>query len=314
MAKVSSRVTSSVLMRIDHSEKIQTMYKEGFVEFGCPANWLDYAMKCKDETIGDYFECVFAHTLKSDKRINEMKDIHGNPMGDHLLILENSNSYDCLLRFVPTILIPTMCFYSFSVKRDLAIINKGENQYNGYIFDLDKYREYIGYAEDDSSFLFITDVEAFFKELIISIPKAIEDNKNNLTSKRYYGGFKVENPLFFRDVDYNKHKKSDLFFDNPNGFDSIFWKLPEYQEQSEMRLIIPNINFLQTYNPDIPYDHKRNKLVVQTPQIREYAKIVKAKEAHYLFFKDNDDLERTFDFGFLELMKENVSGNNDTLV
>ena len=89
MGRVNYSVTTSLLMRVGNSKVIQKCYDEKTIQFGCAANWLDYALKCKNQAVGDYYECVFAHIPKGDARVNSITDIHGKPMGDHLLILEN---------------------------------------------------------------------------------------------------------------------------------------------------------------------------------------------------------------------------------
>ena len=70
--KYSTQV--SLLMRVGTTESIERCYNTSTIQFGCAANWLDYALKKNNNSTGDIFECVFAHVLKNDPRINEITD------------------------------------------------------------------------------------------------------------------------------------------------------------------------------------------------------------------------------------------------
>lgn len=107
------------------------------------------------------------------------------------------------------------------------------------------------------------------------------------------------------DVDYHKHLGNEIFFDNPQNMEELFWKLPEYEQQSELRVVIPNINFKQIFDPDgIKYDYKLNTLNVILPHLQEYSEVVSAAEFHSLYFGRIDDRGNT---GTFQILKETFS-------
>ena len=302
MGKFTFSVTTTLLMRVGSIESIEKCYKEKVLQFGCAANWLDYALNKKNQTIGDVFECVFAQTLKGDPRISTITDSHGKPMGDHLLVLENAADNSCILRYVPTILVPVMCFYSFNAQKIRNKLDANGKQHKWFAFNLDEYCKIMGYDNKTTSFLFIMDPVKFYNDLRAMVPIAVEDNQSNLTSERYYGVFNPNEPLLFKDVNYDKHTRNEIFWDNPENMEDLFWKLPEYKQQSELRYIIPNINFIQTFDPNAnSYNYKQNTLNVYLPHFQEYSKIVPASEVHSLYFWNFDDQAHTNDFAILRM-------------
>ena len=310
MGRVNYSVSTSLLMRVGSSKVIQKCYDEKKIQFGCAANWLDYALKCKNQAVGDYYECFFAHVPKCDSRINSITDIYGKPMGNHLLIHENQRDESLLLRLIPTILMPVTCFFSFNVQKMRDEMNKRGNATKWFAFSLDAYREYMEY-QDNASFLFIKDPASFFQDLKNSIPISVEKSKGNLTSKRFYAGFNPQEPFIFRDVDYHHYTDIYPFFDYQENREELFWKLPRYEQQSELRIAIPNVNFMQTYNPSLEYDYTQNVLNVFLPHFQEYAMIVPANEAHSLYFGGLDAEHQTYDFAVLKLTLEDIQDNID---
>lgn len=165
MGSITGNFQTSLLMRVGSRESIENCYKTKTLQFGCAANWLDYALTCKNKSTGDIFECVFARVFKNDPRITSMKDSRGNPMGDHLLVLENESENISILRYVPTILLPVMCFYSFNVKKIIHKVDLANHPFKWFAFNLDEYCKIMDYNNDEASFLFITDPVRFFEEL-----------------------------------------------------------------------------------------------------------------------------------------------------
>ena len=74
------------LMRVDSPENIDRDFYQNRLTFSCPANWLDYALKQNDETIGDRYECIFAHLDASDERRLNVKNSHGELLQDQYSI------------------------------------------------------------------------------------------------------------------------------------------------------------------------------------------------------------------------------------
>lgn len=307
MGKMKYSVQASLFMRVGSSKEIEKSYRTKTLRFGCAANWLDYALNQNNTSTGDIFECVFAHVMKDDSRIKKIVDVKGKPMGDNLLIMENKNDATCLLRFEPTILIPTLCLYSFRVPAIIDELDKTGPKTTWFAFDLDKYRAAMDYTENESSFLFITDPVAFFEDLRAAIPMAVRQNQENLTSDRFYGEFNPKEPFFCKDVNYDHHTKSELFFDPPETLGELFWKLPEYKDQSEIRIIIPNTNFVQIYDPNHQqYDYKKNTLDIELPNFQKYVVILPAKDAHSLYFGNFMSSGHKYDFAVLRMTFDDI--------
>lgn len=292
MARITTTITTGLLLRVASNETINDCIQNKQIVFSCPANWIDYGLK-NSKTIGDIFECVFARLKKGDKRINNICDIYGNPMGDNLLVMENEMGDDCLLRLMPTILLPATCFYTFNFKSIFEKIDVSSEK-DAVRFNLTKYCTAMDYQLEEASFLIIVNPEMFIEELRHQIPIAVNLNSSNLSSASFYGDFRDDAPLLVKEVNYNKHNQDEFFLDDNNWYNSICWKLPEYEYQSEARIVIPNINFIQKYNQNSAYDYKTNQLVVSLPNIDKYAISYPASKAQSLQFKKKDD--EHFDF------------------
>ena len=306
MGKTYSETRTSILMRVGPTKRILEWYETKTLQFGCAANWIDYALKDKTNPTGDIFECIFAHTAMDDPRIYKMTDIKGKPMGDNLLITVNETDATCLLRFEPTILMPVFCMYSFDVPTILAAGDDGSKT-RCLKFNLDKYRIAMRYPEEETSFLFITDPISFVEDLRYAIPDAVKHNHENLTSERFYGHFNPSESFLCKGINYHRHHKNELFFDQPETSEDLFWKLPEYEWQSEMRIAIPNINFKQAFDPqNQPYDYKKNTLTVHLPNFHKYARVFSANDAHSLLFNNFISNGVGFDFRVLRLTVEKI--------
>lgn len=305
MSEKTCNVTTTLLMRIGQTSKIEECYDTKTLQFSCAANWFDYAMKKGNKTTGDIFECVFAHLPKGDPRINGVTDFRGKPMGSHLLIAENKTDGSALLRLIPTILTPATCFFTFNVEQIFQEMNQTTPFTSWFAFDLDRYRNSMEYRAEDSSYLFIKDPFAFFEDLKEAIPQAVAAQKDILTSKRFYEEFDPSKPLLFRNVDYNMYTETSPFYDYRENREELFWKLPEYAWQSELRIAIPNINFSQDYFPE-EYDYKKNILNIHLPHFQEYSLVFSAKEAHSLYFGMPNPETRCGDFAILSMSYKDI--------
>lgn len=272
-------------MRIDSTVRIQECYRERKLSFSCAANWVDYAMKGNYVT-GNFFECVFAHLPVWDKRLYELKDSHGLPMGRHAFILHRRDLPTAYICYIPTLLTPAMCFFSFSAEHKKNAPNRNIPALHGIpLLDLHRYRADMNYSCEDSSFLFIIDFSSFYEELKAAIPIAVQHNADILTTERYYeNGQTVE--LFMDEVDYHRHDVNDLYFDDAfTPGEELFWKAPRYSWQSELRFTIANINFKQFYDP-AQYDYRKNRLDVYLPHLQEYSIIAPASEVTSVEFSE----------------------------
>ena len=245
-------------MRVGKKSDIEYNWDKKNVLFGCPANWIDKQLTKKDGTIGDMFECVFAHLPSDDSRVWQQRDSCGKPMGDNLLILRNENDGSFLLRYIPTILTPVLCFYCIRA--------------NSIPINLRKLATDMGYKAKACAFLFIKKPDSFLDDLKEQIPIAVQSN-GNLTSKRFYSPFDPLNPIDASNIDYDRYTATEPFYDRQRCLDELFWKLPKYRYQSEARIAIRNVNYIQGYDPNKKYHPKRNYLEVSLPHLHEYAEI-----------------------------------------
>lgn len=161
MRTITSNFNAALFMRVGSLERIRACYESQTISFGCAANWVDIA-KTGNQTTGDALECVYAH-LKKGTPV-DVRDCMGNPMGNHLQELTDSKDGTKYLRFVPTLLTPALCLFSFSVDKLLLRTNQSEIPFAPKCirFDLLKYRTFMEYNNaDDTGFLFITDIGAY---------------------------------------------------------------------------------------------------------------------------------------------------------
>lgn len=268
------------LMRVDSPENIDRDFYQNRLTFSCPANWLDYALKQNDETIGDRYECIFAHLDASDERRLNVKNSHGELLQDQYSITCKSDN-TVLLRLETTILTPALCFWSLPLQKILSSIKT-----SSFDMDLDVYLKNMNRKAEDSKLLMITDCDKFFSELKKQIPIAVKNNCGNLTSEGFGNAFNPTNPFLFKHVCYDQFDKDTLFFRYNEYLDEMFWKLPSYDVQSELRIVLPKINFRQKYGDGTAYDYTKNSLSVELPGLHDYARTYSLKEIRYLNFSN----------------------------
>ena len=77
--------------------------------------------------------------------------------------------------------------------------------------------------------------------------------------------------------------------------------------------MIPNVNFVQTYNPNYgTYNRNSNTLNVYLPHLQEYAVIARASEAHSLYFGNFDNQAFSGDFAILRMTFDEISSQIKT--
>ena len=273
-----SSLCDLVLQNVLNSAIIQGRYLLDVLQTGL------IIQKTGDKVTGDQLECVFAHLKNGDSRMN-VKDSHGIPMGNHLETLYDPRTDTYYLCFIPTLLTPTMCFYSFDATK-VAAMNDGKMPIFPHVVSFlpDRYLDEMCYEKDTASFLFINSPEKFFEELKEQVPIAIKQNENILTTDRYYhtkGNDDCE--LFADKVDYTRHLPTDIYYDEPRPSAELFWKYPQYHFQSEVRVAILNTNFVWDYDPQ-HFKYEQHRLDVYLPHLHEYATIRVAKDIQNICF------------------------------
>lgn len=315
MGKVTTQVTTSLLMRVGSTKSIEECYQNRTLKFSCAANWINYSIKHGNCTIGDPEECIFARLKKDDPRVeaakdpqtSRIKDPKGQPMRSNLLITMCQTQDVCHLRFVPTILMPALCFYNIDMSR--LVEKHKQQQFIG--IDLDKYCTDMGNKIEECSFMLIKNPIAFYEDLYQSVPIACKKNSKILTKEMFYKPEVPLDPIVVNKVDYHRHKENEYFYDFSQEREEIFWKMPRYEYQSEVRFVIPGIAFkpiattvdakedvlLKNKSNNISqneefafninndkYDYKNKELTVELPHFQEYTEIFPAVDVHTLVF------------------------------
>lgn len=172
-------------------------------------------------------------------------------------------------------LTPALCFYSLSHANPEDGLFVWDETRNMQVFRADRYAQYMGYADEEMGVLLIQDLHGLLNELKKQIPIAIRKNQYNLTQERYNVSAPSEEVLFANVIDYSRHKRFEVFEEEPNPPEELFWKFPEYVKQAELRIVIPHWNFVQSYNPIRlqEYNEKKNRLTVDLPQLHTYASL-----------------------------------------
>ena len=303
MEKIYS-ANATILMRVGTLGEIKDCYEKGKISFGCPLNWLNYALMKNNFTVGDIHECVFAHLKQNDPLIEQASALRG----EKLLKLESADG-TCYLSLIPTLLAPALCFWAIDMQKKCTETNRTK-----HLFDLEKFSRELSQKED-CGYLIIIQPQLFFDDLCKQIPRAIQENLQILTCNDYDLPFNPKQPIKQGYVDYDRHRNNELFFDPQDYGDEIFWKMPEYREQSELRFVIPNISFDPNCEiarakkfkiKDVQaerYDQNMFRLEVKLQNIKKYAYCFSYHQAKSLLFEGVFDEDT---YGFLKVYRESA--------
>lgn len=269
--------SSGLMLRLGKTEDIEKQFNEGYLRFSCPANWINYANTHPDG-IADKYEGVFAHVKKDSPLLSTPGD-DGVPLNKYRSLWNSEGPDDTLyVRYVFSCLVPAICFYSIDLK-DVANHFGMQEENNWWLrIDLQPYYTAMGIKPEESSVLIIRYPWKLVEELRREIPNAISKATN--IDKR---DFDVNNPLAIRyvhyDLDLNK------IFWELNSYDELFRKRPEYRDQHEARIIIPNTWFVRdpVYRPEMYYD---NEMIVPVPGIKEYSCFCPVSKCKHILLKD----------------------------
>ena len=274
--QLHSSLSVAPLLRVASRTNIENCWDSNSLSFSCAANWVKYKNWKNNQTIGDSYECVFSRIPKN-KPIT-IFDHYGMPIDANIQRFPDKEEPEYeFLRYVPTMLTPAMCFFSFENAAPNGHFHFEGTTADSSRFQLEKYAEYMGYTPSDAAFLYISDSLSFYRELQAQIPAAISENKKNLTQKRYYlSQIQNDSQFYGARICYDKHQRYDIFDERPNTPEELFWKFPEYSLQNEVRLIIPHWNFIQEYDIHHPdnYDRSKNYLRVYLPHLHNYARYI----------------------------------------
>lgn len=269
------------IMRINKTPKMLDEYDNKYIMFSCPANWINYYELYGNDSIGDGYECSYAHLIKGDPRIKEF-DCYGKSMQNNIIEKsDKKNNNAVYLIHEAVALTPALCFYQTDITQ-MAKCND-----NRYSIDLREFAHNIGYNYDESSLMIIYNSKAFENDLKASIPLAVYNSENLVIdgSDGYYDAFNENTPMDYQPVDYEHHKIDDYFYEK-NGFKyEMWWKDSRFQYQNEGRITIPHVHFKQHYRGNNDnYDYRKNYLKVPLEQLHTYSKIIDLRKQEKINF------------------------------
>ena len=259
---------SNIMIRIGETDKIERQFNEGYLRFGCPANWINYAEKYPDSGTADRFEAVFAHVKKDDPRIIELGG--GDPFNQFFGFWNEEGPDDTVyLRNVAACLVPAICFFSIDLKDAVEHFKiKGNSTdyinvnllpfYRAMIDDPKKYDQY--------SALIFTDPGGLLTDLKREVPKLVS-GKIYLVKRN----FNPDEPIYSDYVDYDLNIEEAFW--NKQTYDAVYRKQPTYREQHEVRIIIPHVTYMR--HPSVePYLTEHHEMDVPVPNIKDYAMVI----------------------------------------
>jgi len=282
-------LSTGIFIRLGKTDSISKQYKDGYLEFGCPANWIDYANKHCDG-IADKYEAIVGHVKKDDPRLSMLGD-DGIPLNMfRSLWIEDDSNDMVFVRYLYLCLTPALCFFSIPVKEIALNCKKEDNKSKGFRINLSVFYKAMDININECSVLIITFPERLFQELNEEIPNNLQ-RCQNIDINRYNPNC----PFLTSMINYNLDLEKE-FFDIQN-FDAIFRKRPQYSNQNEARIIIPNVNFVSdpVYNIN---SYKDNTMKMYLPNLASYSYIFPAKDIHTIdFFNFNERYDR-YELGF----------------
>lgn len=291
---IEKTVDATFLLRFDNYNKLLNDFNNKNLNFSCPANWLNFAVKTHlkvnsiskninmynyDNNVGDIFECAFEKVNTADINFNSYVDHFGKPMGENLVLLNLSNGKS-LLYYQPHLLMPTFCFYSINGKK-LFSQNPQPIYSDFQVIDYSKY--FFGESNiENKGVLIIHNVNAFWDDLSKNIKSAIKSYPARLTDKNFYSyNNSIHNFNFLAsNVEYCSFYFDDTFKIQTDTLEDMFCKCNIYSPQSEVRVIIPNISFKNKFQDSniFNYNYEKNILPVHLPKLHAYAKVYRINE------------------------------------
>lgn len=268
------------MLRIGKTKKIEEQFNEGFLWFGCPANWIDYAKK-DSSGIADRYEVVFAHVPKDDPRIKELGG--GDPFNQFFGFWNEEGPDDTVyLRNIVTCLVPAVCFYSIDLKGAVEYFKIKGNSSDYISVNLNPYYKAMIDDTEEYSALIIKYPGGLFQELRREVPKMVKE-KINLVKHN----FDPNEPIFPDYVRYDMDIKDPFW--NEQTYDAVYRKQRKYEAQHEVRIIIPHVTYMR--HPAVePYLKERHEMKVPVPNIKEYARVIpvsKFNGIRFLNFKED---------------------------
>lgn len=282
----------NILLRLGITEALKKQHSCGFLTFSCAANWIDYAIKYQNCAIGDILEAVFAQLPYPIPKYydNQLIDKKSRPLNDSLWVSPVDGKDYCYLRYMPTILMPTICFYGIDFE-NYCRDNKDElfidfhlyaHAMNHHIY-MDKYNNL---DLNKYSVMIINDLTRFIDDITNGIITAITMS-SKLTNSGFSQPYSNKNCMVSGGINYYKYNYDQPFFDNTCNIHPLFCKHRRLAWQNEFRIAINNVRFKQIYDRK-NYSFEKNTLNVYLPHLREYSEIISMQDCRGIMFQGYD--------------------------
>lgn len=200
---------------------------DGELSFSCAGSFINQAKRTGNTVQGDLYEAVFARLLKSDSKIDEMK----NKLGKDLEIIDDDEYV--LLRRKSAKLKPIFCFYGYKAADMLEDGNIEHVGPNKIRHDFDE-RLYSGFADSLKVKNVVSESHRFTQ--LTLMPKPFVDRVKLAMA---CGGYGYE----MHAVDYKERGKETFFIEPTNKYLELFYKHPNYAYQYETRICITSKKF-----------------------------------------------------------------------
>lgn len=290
--RIKSESKFMLFLRVGKAKDIRASYEQKKISIGCPANWINYAKLHGNQTVGDLYECVFAHLAKDDPRIPNLLGICNQVGRASSLLYERLGDGSYLFRRRETVLTPVWCTYSFEYDELLKV--RKEDGLPNVCFDLSGFQRIMG--EENTGVLLIKSPVDFINEVSRQIVDAVEKNKAILDLDKFKNPFDVSASILMKSVDYFRNDDNTVFERwNKQELSELFWKRRSYNYQSEARLEVSKVNF-KSDSVDFGMDYKVNTLDVYLPNFQSYTEIYRTGCADKLYFTDFREAERACKF------------------
>ena len=282
------------MLRIGKTKVIEEQFNNCYLNFCCPANWIDLAQKDMTGT-ADKYEAVFAHVKKGDPRIEKLS--RGNITNLVLGYWFDEGPDDTVyIRDVQMCLKPMLCVYSLDLVDAAKHFGIRPNTGDWIEIDLRPYMDSMTDSKmEDYSVMVIYEPTYLMDELKREIPKVVSSYVN--IEKRF---FDPDDPVVLDyvkyDLDINK-----LFWKRPG--ESVFSKqyIEKYRVQHEARIVIPD-----TFFYGLPRTMPFHELKVPVPGLQSYVHVQPASMFNsMLFTKFSEGYHRFTVHGGKKIFKEN---------
>lgn len=281
-------LSTGILIRIGKTDEIMTQFNDGFIEFGCPANWITYA-KNDCSGIADKYEAIIGHVHNDDPRLSVLGD-DGIPLNMfRSLWMDDCGDGKVFVRYLIHCLIPTLCLFSIPVNR-LAKNRINSNDVLSVDFRL--FKEAYGIKEErEYSVIIFPNPKLFFEDIRRRLVESV--SKCNIIDKTY---FTNEISILASMVNYDLDIEKDFF--EISAYDELFRKRPIYSNQSEARIIIPDVHFIcdPVYNA---MSYLSNKMKVYVNDIKKYGFVFRSDKVNRIDFYGFNEACSSYEIGIV---------------